>query len=610
MGAKSLSLAGLALLLAAPWPYGCAYDEGPYALAAALLLVAALAALGAARSGRGLPETAGPVLAFCSLAFLQVVAGTTAAATLTAEALLVFAGIASALVFWSDRARDHRTMALAAGAVFTACALQGLFGAVQWSIAPHKVYGEPTDYFSFGSYINHNHFAGFVGAGVPLALGVAVGHWRRAGGPTPAVIGFGGLALGLASAVLASRSRGGAVGLAGGLAVLTVLCASWIAPRRRRGAAWAVAGAAAVAVVLLGLVMVPATTRQHLATTLRGPVDGSGAFRVDVWRDTLRLAAAHPIAGAGLGTYRDAFAAVKQGHGDLLVHHAENDLLELASETGVAGLGIAVWLAWVVFRGYRDRMTSGHDPVRKGLATGALAGASGLLTASLFNFNLHVPANALLCAALLGVAGAPRSEPKSLGGPGLAWCIAAVLAGLAAAAGWRTAGAWELRRAFQEDEPHRLVAAMDGVARRHPYLAEALRTRGNAWRRLAHDAGPLSGDRLARAESDLAAAVVLRPRWGDPWADLAWVRYRRGDVEAAHAAHDRAVDCDPSGLAVGRSHALFLYRTRGTSAGVAALRRVLERNGLWSVERLMEETRRWSSDPAHAEEVRSAADLK
>ena len=71
----------------------------------------------------------------------------------------------------------------------------------------------------FGSYVNHNHFAGLVemgGGGWRWALAVG----RRAPGrrAAPRSLALGGLALGLAAAHLASRSRGGLLALGAGLA--------------------------------------------------------------------------------------------------------------------------------------------------------------------------------------------------------------------------------------------------------------------------------------------------------------------------------------------------------------------------------------------------------
>ena len=69
----------------------------------------------------------------------------------------------------------------------------------------------------------------------------------------------------------------------------------------------------------------------------------SGAsFRLDTWKDTLRLAAASPLLGHGLGAFHDAYPRFKRGHGILRVEHAENDYLETLAETGALGLGLAL----------------------------------------------------------------------------------------------------------------------------------------------------------------------------------------------------------------------------------------------------------------------------
>jgi Flp pilus assembly protein TadD len=99
------------------------------------------------------------------------------------------------------------------------------------------------------------------------------------------------------------------------------------------------------------------------------------------------------------------------------------------------------------------------------------------------------------------------------------------------------------------------VAALDPVLRRHPYLAEAYRARGVAWRELAGGRGEFAPARLDRAERDLVQALRLRPAWGEAWADLAWARLLRGDVAGAREAMDHAATLDRTHPHIARARA-------------------------------------------------------
>ena len=178
----------LATIAAAPWPYGSAIDVARYTVAAVLLLAVAIWSFGVARAGQRLPWLAAPALALPALALVQAVFGRSVAPIFTLEAAALLAAMAGVLVFWSERARDAGAARRLVLVVLATCVAQALFGAVQWSISPLRIYGQDSPFMMtpFGSYVNHNHFAGLVGMGAVLAAGLAVAHARRRDGLSPA----------------------------------------------------------------------------------------------------------------------------------------------------------------------------------------------------------------------------------------------------------------------------------------------------------------------------------------------------------------------------------------------------------------------------------------
>jgi hypothetical protein len=595
--AETLALSGIAL---APWAYGGAVEWARYGLCTLLLLAGALWGIARALRGDGVPALAVPAAALPALALVQIASFSTAAPVATAEALVVASAMLVAFVFWSERGRDRPAARRLAAVVLATCAAQAVFAVVSHAAAPGRVYGRVTESgSSFGSYVNHNHFAGLIEMGCVLAAGVAVARWKRDRGPSPSALALGGLALGLASAHLASRSRGGLLALTGGALLLGVFWAwaSWReSPSRVRAGAMAVGGA--VLVLGFGLLMVSGDTRAHLATILRGGGDASGAYRVDVAAGTLRLAASHPVLGSGLGAFADAFPAVKRGHGELRTTHAESDVLELLAEGGLAGLLALAWLAYVAARSLGERIRHGRDPQRNGLAIAGAAAAGALMVHSLFDFNLRLPANALVFAALCGLAAAPRGEPAAGGGGRASALAALLLLALCVLAGWRAAGAVALDHALAEPDAHRRIARLSAVRARHPYLPEAGYHRALAWRGLASRPQGWVESRLQRAEDDLRDALALRPRWAEAWGELGRVLQFRGRPAEARAAFDRAAALDPTHLHLGRARADFRAATEGPVAGVEELRRVRRHNPGWPLAEAREDAARWSSDAA------------
>ena len=89
-------------------------------------------------------------------------------------------------------------------------------------------------------------------------------------------------------------------------------------------------------------------------------LDAAGAGRLRIWGTAARMIAAHPLVGVGVRGFRYAYPRYA-GAGDAFVDaqtdegaaHAHQIVLEVLSETGVAGL--ALWLAgaWFAIRAWR-----------------------------------------------------------------------------------------------------------------------------------------------------------------------------------------------------------------------------------------------------------------
>jgi hypothetical protein len=386
------------------------------------------------------------------------------------------------------------------------------------------------------------------------------------------------------------------VALLCGLALLAAVQAA----RRARSPRRAAVGFAAAFVVLLAaaLLLAPDTSRARLATLVSGRADASASYRVEAARATLRLLAAHPVAGAGLGAFADAVTAHKLVHGEVRLTHAETDALELASEVGLVGLGLAGLLAAAWARGLRERWRRGRDPYRRDVAVAAACAAGALLVHSLFEFGLRQPALALVCASLLGLAASPPRDAPRLLRRRIARVVTASLLGLLAlGSAWRAWGALRLEQALRSPDGSARAAALGAVIARHPYLPDAWRARGTALGGLASSGGALHPDRAARAASDLERAIALRPAWAEAWADLAWLRLASGDVAGSREALGRARALDPTHLPMGLQNADLVFRLDGPEAGVDELARVIDLNPDWTPE-AVRRAERYTRDPA------------
>jgi O-antigen ligase len=79
-----------------------------------------------------------------------------------------------------------------------------------------------------------------------------------------------------------------------------------------------------------------------------------------------------------------------------LVDKAHNDYLQLLTETGVVGFAITIWFLVAGFRTALPKIRKWPSNINGAVALAALVAISGILVHSLVDFNLEIPANALL----------------------------------------------------------------------------------------------------------------------------------------------------------------------------------------------------------------------
>jgi O-antigen ligase len=128
-----------------------------------------------------------------------------------------------------------------------------------------------------------------------------------------------------------------------------------------------------------------------------------GATRNEIWRATLRMFAAHPVLGVGLGGYWIAITAYHDASGMLTPQEAHNDYLELLSSGGIVGFAIGVWFALALVQMIRRKFQSA-DPFQRSVSLGAVFGIAGVAVHSMVDFGLHMFANALIFLALIMMA--------------------------------------------------------------------------------------------------------------------------------------------------------------------------------------------------------------
>jgi len=95
--------------------------------------------------------------------------------------------------------------------------------------------------------------------------------------------------------------------------------------------------------------------------------------------------------------------------------YAHNDYLQAAAELGIAAAAAGlVWVLLIFARAFRAAVSPDKGPNRY-LALGLTGGMTAILIHSFFDFNLYIPANAMVFAWICGIAasGALRGRPPA-----------------------------------------------------------------------------------------------------------------------------------------------------------------------------------------------------
>jgi O-antigen ligase len=236
----------------------------------------------------------------------------------------------------------------------------------------------------FAQFINKNHFAYLM----EMALGVAIGL-IIAGNPKQRLTQFA-LLLPIWVGLVLSNSRGGIIAM---LAQVTIAALLLL----RTSALKLALAAVLVAGVLFGTIWVGGerlvTNFSAAGSELTG-TDRDGASRNEIWRATLKMFAAHPLLGVGLGAYWIGITAYHDASGVLTPQEAHNDYLELLSSGGVIGLAIGIWFVLIVVRLARRNLNADTGFLRA-VRIGAVLGLAGVAAHSLLEFGLHLISNAV-----------------------------------------------------------------------------------------------------------------------------------------------------------------------------------------------------------------------
>jgi hypothetical protein len=254
----------------------------------------------------------------------------------------------------------------------------------------------PAEIHSFGPFVNPSHFGGAMELVAPWLLGYGLsatfGPSRRDRRSPAGELALLGACVCAAAAVLAaSKMAVATIGLA-----YAVLIAVAIAVGQGRKRIVLIAGTVVVALALSAIALAgPLRARlAEFAATQSGGVSASS--RGFAWTAALRLSKDYPVIGSGFGALADVLHAyLPRGEGGYW-GELHNDYLEVCVAGGAIAAVLVTWLAVAYVRRVWGVVRMDTASGRLLPTLGIVSGLAALAVHEFVDFNLQIPANALL----------------------------------------------------------------------------------------------------------------------------------------------------------------------------------------------------------------------
>lgn len=259
--------------------------------------------------------------------------------------------------------------------------------------------------FLSGTFVNHNHFAGFLELMIFLQIGMVLGSMGTRFYLLFSLIGFQTLIFFL------SMSRGGWISFALTLFFIAILLIGQGSMKQL--------GVRLLGGLVLGLsiffVIVYSGVQPDLTKRFNSFFEKEGQFefldfRVKLYKATAQAIEEKPLSGYGAGAFRWEMRRFRPDGFPYQFDFTHNDYLQFAMELGIPislfGIGLVLWILILGISRFRSRRLQAFRFEELGLAGGVVC----LLIHSLVDFNLHIYSNAAFFTVYLALLSKPVKE--------------------------------------------------------------------------------------------------------------------------------------------------------------------------------------------------------
>ncbi len=248
-----------------------------------------------------------------------------------------------------------------------------------------------------GTYGCPNHYGGLLVMAIGASL--ALGSFSKL--PWPVRIIFFYLAGTMMVGVMFSISRGTYLALVSSILALTIF-------GLRHGTVrwWVPVGATLILLGSAGYLFSMSHDVRDRANEISDTVNRgqlNNYIRIELARDALHIAEDHPIFGTGPGTFVFVHPRYQDSTFTRKAVLAHDDYLNCLDDYGIIGFSLAMFFLAAVTVTFLGPLWADHRWQDRVIVATGFAACAALIVHSFLDFNLHIPANALLFFALVGL---------------------------------------------------------------------------------------------------------------------------------------------------------------------------------------------------------------
>ena len=313
---------------------------------------------------------------------------------------------------------ESRVMALVNVVIIVAVA-SAIFGIIRQTTQTAVGFGLPLikPDQGFAQFINKNHFAYLMEMAFGLVLGIVLGG----GVKRDRILIYVAALLPIWTGLVVCGSRGGLVAMLSQFVLALLLFGVLLRrqPQRNESSNFIRLARSLPATIVLLFMLVAgmligtlwlggdqlATRIEDSRTEFSATMDEArqGVSRKEIWRVTMRMFAANPLVGVGMGAYWTAVPRYHDASGRMTPQEAHNDYLEVLASGGLVAVAILGWFAVVLFRRTKENVFSSNR-FRRAICFGAAIAIAGVAIHSIFDFGLHLIINAVVFTTLVAIA--------------------------------------------------------------------------------------------------------------------------------------------------------------------------------------------------------------